>query len=54
MQEDQARQIIEERVANGGRVVSAMTAELPSLKTVQDKCLSQGIPALLGPCSGGG
>ncbi len=54
MREDQARQIIEERVKNGGRVVSAATAELPSIKVMQEKCLLEGVPALLGPSQGGG
>ncbi len=54
MQEDQARQIIETRLKNGGRVVAVATAELPSLKAMQEKCLSQEVPALLGPCQSGG
>lgn len=54
MREDEARDVMEERVSAGGRVVSVLTAELPAIKAMQDRLLEAGVPALLGPCSSGG
>jgi hypothetical protein len=54
MREEEARELIEARVARGGRVVPAMNAELPALRAMQETLLEAGIPAILGPCSSGG
>jgi len=54
MREDEARELIEGRVARGGRLGAAATSELPAPKALQEDLLQAGSPALLGPCSSGG
>ena len=52
--ESEAREIIERRIEAGGVLVTAVKADLPSIKKLQDQCLAADIPALIGPCSSGG
>lgn len=54
MHENEAKDILEERVDNGARLVPAQHADLPAIKKLQGRCLDAGIPALLGPCAPGG
>ncbi len=52
--ESEAREIIERRIEAGGTLVTAVKADLPAIKKLQDQCLAADIPALIGPCSSGG
>jgi hypothetical protein len=54
MQEDEARAIIEEHAEQGGRIVPALQADLRAIKSLYSQCLDADVPALLGPCAGGG
>ncbi|MDD5309427.1 MAG: hypothetical protein PHU25_19090 [Deltaproteobacteria bacterium] len=54
MREEEAREIIEASIAGGGRIVSALSAQMPVVKDMMDKCLEVGIPAIMGPCESGG
>jgi hypothetical protein len=54
MREDEAREIIEAAAAKGGRVVPALKAQIPAIKSMLERCLEAGIPALPGPCERGG
>ena len=51
---EEARQLLEQRVEAGASLVVAGQADLPSIKKLLDQCLSNDIPAVLGPCSKGG
>ena len=52
--EDEARDMLTERVRAGGRLVVAKHADLASVKRFRDDCLKSDIPAMLGPCAPGG
>ena len=52
--ESEAREIIERRIEAGGALVTAVKADLSSIKKLLDQCLAADIPALIGPCSSGG
>ena len=54
MTEDEARALIEEFADAGGAVVPALQADLRSIKRLHQQCLDADVPALLGPCAGGG
>jgi hypothetical protein len=54
MHEEEARNLLDERVRTGGQLVPAMQAALPAIKKLLDQCLEADIPSMLGPCSKGG
>ena len=54
MIEDEARAVIDERLAAGGKLELAFRADLPTTKALLDQCLEADILAVLGPCSAGG
>ena len=49
MREDEAKTILESRLSIGEVLAIAGQADLRRIKQLQEKCLSAGIPALLGP-----
>ena len=51
---EEARQILEQQVEAGASLVVAGHADLRSIKQLLEQCLSDDIPAVLGPCSKGG
>ena len=54
MIEDEAKELIEQRLAAGGKLQLALRADLPATKALLDECLEAEIPAMLGPCNAGG
>ncbi len=54
MHESEAEGILEKRVDAGGQLLIAASSDLPTLKRLRSRCLSAGIPVMLGPCAPGG
>ena len=49
MLDDEAREMIEEYTEAGGRIVTALQAELPAVKRLYRQWLDADVPALTGP-----
>ncbi len=54
MDERQAREELEARVAAGGRLVVGQESDWAGVKRLQLRCHEAGIPSALGECPGGG
>lgn len=54
MDDRQAREALESRVAAGGRLVVGQESDWAGIKRLQQRCLDAGIAAMLGECPGGG
>ena len=54
MREQEAKELLEARVAAGASLVVAGHAALPAIKNLRDQCLAADIPSMLGPCAPGG
>ncbi len=54
MRDDEARVLIKSRMDAGGRLVAVRQADLQNIKNLQAQCHQAGIPAVIGPCPGGG
>ena len=52
--EQEAKEILEEKLKNGGSLQVAAQGDIPTVKRTLEKYLEIGIPAVLGPCSAGG
>jgi hypothetical protein len=54
MQENEAMELLEARVADGSSLIVVAHATLQAVKKLRDQCLEADIPAMLGPCAPGG
>lgn len=54
MDDRQAREQIEARVAAGGKLVVGQESDWATVKRLKERSLAAGIPAMLGECPGGG
>lgn len=54
MDEERAREILDDRVASGGKLVVAHESDWPVVKRLLARCHEAGVPAVLGACPKGG
>ncbi len=54
MHESEAEDILGQRLDEGGQLLVAAHADIPTLKRLRARCLTAGIPVMLGPCAPGG
>ena len=52
--DQEARELLEKRVGEGGKLVVAQEADWASIKRLQLRCHEAGIPSMLASCPKGG